>query len=64
MNGHNPQAYDRALKAIRQSREAVEALIDATPREDTYALARLGPILAELRAAEEILNAMELPYNA
>jgi len=61
VNGHNPEAYDRALKAIRQSQEA---LIDATPREDTYTLARLGPILAELRAAEEILNAMELPYNA
>ena len=60
----NPKAYDRALKAIRQSREAVEALIDSTPREDTYTLETLGPILSELRTAETAISRLgELRTN-
>jgi len=51
----NPEAYDRALKAIRQSREAVETLIDNTPKGDLYRLEILGPILSELRTAETAL---------
>jgi len=41
-----------AQQSIQASRSAVAKLIDATLRDDHYTLARLGPILAELRAAE------------
>jgi len=51
----NPQAYDRGLEAIRQSREAVETLIDNTPKGDLYRLEILGRILSELRTAETAL---------
>jgi len=60
----NPQAYDRALKAIRQSREAVETLIDNTPKGDLYRLEILGPILSELRTAETAISRLgELRTN-
>ncbi len=53
-----------AQRSIQASRTAIAKLIDATPLDDHYTLERLGPILAELRAAESILNAIEAPYNA
>jgi hypothetical protein len=43
---------------------AVGKWIDATPIEAHHLLGKLGPILAELRAAESILNAIVPPYNA
>ena len=53
-----------AQKSIQASRSAISKLIDATSLDDHYTLARIGPILAELRAAESILNELEPPYNA
>lgn len=53
-----------AQKSLEASRSAIAKLIDATPPEDHYMLEKLGPILAELRAAESILNALEPPCNA
>ena len=50
-----------AQKSIQASRSAIAKLIDATPLNDHYTLEKLGPILAELRAAESILNAIEPP---
>ena len=50
-----------AQQSIQASRSAVAKLVDATPLDDHYTLTRIGPILAELRAAESILNALELP---
>jgi hypothetical protein len=53
-----------AQRSIQASRSDIAKLIDATPLDDHYTLEMLGPILAELRAAESILNAIETPYNA
>ena len=47
----NAKAYKRALKAIQQSRLAVETLIDQISLGDYYALSLLGPIVTELRQA-------------
>jgi hypothetical protein len=51
---HN--ACKRAAKSIKQSRLAVEKLIDQTPKDDHHALGLLGPILAELRNAQDTLE--------
>jgi len=53
-----------AQRSIQASRTAIAKLIDATPLDDTYTLGRLGPILAELRAAESIFGNLERPYKA
>lgn len=53
-----------AQRSIQTSKTAIAKLIDATPLDDHYTLEKLGPLLSELRAAESILNAIELPYNA
>lgn len=53
-----------AQRSIQASRSAIAKLINATPLDDHYTLGKLGPILAELRSAESILNAIEPPYNA
>jgi len=53
-----------AQRSIQASRTAVGKWVDATPIEAHHLLGKLGPILAELRAAESILNARVPPYNA
>ena len=53
-----------AQRSIQASRLAIAKLIDATPADHRYMLEKLGPILAELRATESILNAIEPRYNA
>ena len=52
----NAKAYQRARKAIQQSREAIETLLDQTPMDDHYTLGLLGPILAELRYAQATID--------
>ena len=49
-------AYKRAAKSLEQTRLAVEKLIDQTPIDDHYTLGLLGPILAELRNAQDTLE--------
>ena len=51
-------------RSIQAGRPAIAKWIDATPIDDHHALGKLRPILADLRAAESILNAIVPPYNA
>lgn len=53
-----------AQQSIQASRSAIAKLIDTTPLDDLYTLGKLGPILAELRAAESILESLEPPNVA
>ncbi len=48
-----------AQRSIHASRTAIAKWIDATPLDDHYTLEKLGPILAELREAESILESLE-----
>ena len=41
-----------AKESLRNSRQAVEKLLDSIPRDDHYFMGILGPILAALRDAE------------
>jgi len=52
-----------AQQSIQASRMVIAKWIDSTPLDDHQTLEKLGPIPAELRAAESILDAMEAPYN-
>lgn len=47
---------DRALKAIAQSRQEVQKLLDATRRDEHYQLSLLGPILVNLKDAQSVLE--------
>lgn len=60
----NAKAYKRALKSIEKSRLAVQALIDATPINDNYALGLLGPILSELRYAQATIEQVAQQHTA
>jgi hypothetical protein len=51
-----------AQRSIHASRTAIAKWIDATPLDDHCTLEKLGPILAELREAESILESLE-PLN-
>ena len=53
------KALSVAVRAIAQSRKAMENLIDQTPRHYDYTLGLLGPILCELRAAMLVVKAMQ-----
>jgi hypothetical protein len=48
--------YERAIKAIVQSRQKVQKLVDATQRDEHFTLGKLGPILANLKEAQSILE--------
>jgi hypothetical protein len=48
--------YERAIKAIAESRSQVQRLIDATQRDEHYTLGQLGPILSDLKDAEAALQ--------
>ena len=52
-----------AQRSIQAGRPAIAKWIDATPIDDHHALGTRRPILADLRAAESILNAIVPPYN-
>ena len=45
-----------AKESLRNSRQAVEKLLDSIPRDDHYAMSVLGPILAALRDAERDID--------
>jgi hypothetical protein len=56
---HTPPAqrdYERAIKAIAESRSQVQRLIDAIHRDEHYTLGELGPILSDLKDAEAALG--------
>ena len=48
--------YERTIKAIVQSRQEVQKLIDATQRDEHFTLGQLGPILANLKEAQSLLE--------
>ena len=48
--------YERTIKAIVQSRQEVQKLIDATQRDEHFTLGQLGPILTNLKEAQSILE--------
>jgi hypothetical protein len=48
--------YERTIKAIVQSRREVQELIDATQHDEHFTLGQLGPILANLKEAQSILE--------
>ena len=59
------QRASDALKAIRQAIDAIEAMIDATPKEDCFALGLLGQALADLQSSlASIEQLSQSPYNA
>ena len=48
--------YERAIEAMVQSRQEVQKLIDATQRDEHFILGQLGPILANLKEAQTLLE--------
>jgi hypothetical protein len=48
--------YDRALKAIAQSRQHVAMLLADVDRNEHYVLSLLGPILSNLKDAQATLE--------
>lgn len=56
------RAFQNAVKSIEQSRQAVEKLIDQTPRDNHHTLGLLVPILAELRIAAETIEVAASSY--
>lgn len=56
MKAPTQRDYQRASKAIAQSRQEVEKLIDATQRDEHFTFGQLGPILANLKEAQSILE--------
>ncbi len=58
--GHELQEIARLLDMCKQ---AVATLIDATPRDDAYTLETLGPILSDLRAAQESIESLSVPFD-
>lgn len=48
--------FERTIKAIVQSRQEVQKLIDATQRDEHFTLGQLGPILANLKEAQSLLE--------
>ena len=48
--------YERTIKAIVQGRQEVQKLIDATQRDEHFTLGQLGPILANLKEAQSLLE--------
>ena len=45
-----------AIDSIRNSRQAVEKLLDTIAKDDYYSMGILGPILAGLRDAEQEID--------
>ena len=50
------KAYNDASVALERSRRAVETLIAGTDPNDYYTFGHLGPILAELRTAQSVIE--------
>lgn len=50
------EAFQSSLKAITESRQALERLIDQIDTGDEYTIGRLAPILSELRNAQSTLE--------
>lgn len=48
--------YGRAIKAIAQSRQHIERLLAGVDRDEHYVLSLLGPILANLKEADDHLR--------
>ena len=53
--------YEHTIKAIVQSRQEVQKLRDATQRDEHFTLGQLGPILANLKEAESLVE--QLRYS-
>lgn len=51
--------YERALRAITQSRRKVERLLADVSRDETYVASILGPTLANLREAESQIRQLQ-----
>jgi hypothetical protein len=51
--------YQKAIKAISQSRQAVEKLLADVSRDEHYTLSLLGPILANLKEADSHLRQLQ-----
>jgi hypothetical protein len=48
--------YGRAIRAIVQSRQHIERLLADVDRDEHYTLSLLGPILANLKEADDHLR--------
>ena len=48
--------YERTIEAIVQIRQEVQKLVDANQRDEHFTLGQLGPILANLKEAQTILE--------
>jgi hypothetical protein len=53
-----------ALKAIENSRQALERLIDQTDIDEEHTLGRIPSILSELRAAQSTLEQLSHEHTA
>lgn len=52
MSSTTQRDYQRAIKAIAQSRQHIERLLADVDRDDHYVLSLLGPILVNLKDAQ------------
>ena len=57
------KAYRNASKALEHCRLAIQTLIDQTSIDDLYAFEQLGPILAEVRTAQAIVEQLTPQQN-
>ncbi len=56
MKAPTQRDYQRASKAIAQSRQEVERLLADVDRDELYTLSLLGPILANLKDAQATIE--------
>ena len=56
IDASNTERYSDSANRVRQAVKAIEALIDATPKEDGFALGLLGSILSELKESQSTIE--------